>query len=271
MELISFSINENKTQTKPLTKFSQSTSEEATKWQSKHQKRTSYSNISILTTKYDDVQEKINSSENKKQKSNQEEDSILETLKNRGLLDCSTEKKINEYNESLKGKDTKLTRKNSFSYKISLLQEYRIIQKNITICDTQLENLEYMNQMKIKKIEILENARKVVNCKIEGNKVTGKNVNIAFKNNNTSNKNEINIIDLNVADRCEGNKFENNNNYDGIDNNYNKFKFNYESYLVNSIKNVKLNEKENFKASAAPSESKNDNLEAEKLKKVIYI
>lgn len=240
MELIA-SLKE--TQNLPnKTKNSTFTSEEID-LKSNNIKRKSYSNISILTTKYDDVQEKNNFSEKKNLKSNQE-DSIFEKLKNRGLLDFSTEKKLKEYNQSLKREEGSSRQKNDFSYKISLLHEYRIIQKNSAICDTQLENLEYMNQMKNKKIKILENAKTAVNLKIKRNSATEKeNDNFTFKNNKEKNNNQIEAGDRRLI--------------------YND---NYESYLINSIKNVKLG---NNECPTVTTENNNEELQTERIRTVI--
>ncbi len=150
------------------------------------------------------------------------EDSILYSLKNKGLLDSSTEKKLNEYNHSINikyefgnsnGNTNGVTKKNTFS-KIYLIQEYRIIQNNISICNKQLENLEYIRNLKNKKIEILENS------KIYVYKKTDDNFNINYKTHKTNNVNNkeiesrelkkcINNIVLNKKDIC--NVYINNN------------------------------------------------------------
>jgi len=227
-----------------------------TKHNTKHQNS---SNISILTTKYDDFQEKITFSEKKFQKSNHE-DSILEVLKSRGLLDCSIEKKIYEYNLSVKGKEKESSRsnplKNSF---ISLLQDYRIIQKNNAIADTQLENLEYMNKLKNKKIEIMENAKNAVQCKVKANnREASRKKDIDFdigksnKNDKISNyininnnfNNDYHVAAVQINKKCYNNSNSTNSIHDDICKENNDINNNYEDYLVNSIKNVIFSKKD---------------------------
>ena len=242
MELISFSKEKSEQQSKK--RYSQS-SEEESNWVSKNIKRQSYSNISILTTKYDDVHDKFNTSEKKKLKSNQE-DSIIETLKSRGLLNCIIEKKINEYNQSLKRKESSDAMKNNISYKISLLEEYRIIKNNSAICDRRLGNLEDMNQLKNKKLEILEIAKNLLNSKIKFNCLNGKYIN----------------FDDDSKNKCK-NYSENNGKNDNSDNN------NYGAFLVNSIKNVKLDKYiNNYNEALVACAENNKKLEEEKLKNV---
>ena len=144
---------------------------------SNHRKTKSYSNISILTTKTDDLIEKIISPEKSHLKKYYNNDSIFETLKSRGLIDNSLEKKINDYKTSVNLKDD--TNKNIS--KLSLLHECRIIQKNNNICDKQINNLHEISEMKNKKIDILESTLNSIINKI-GNSNTKNKFNI--ENNN---------------------------------------------------------------------------------------
>jgi len=182
-------------------------------WESKNIQIKSYSNISILTTKYDDLNEKNNYYEKKSSKINHE-DSIFDTLKNRGLLDLSLEKKINEFNQNLTNKKSQCN-----ISKMSLIQEYKIIQKNNSICNTQLENLGYMKEMKNKKIEILENIKNSLKKKIYGD---------CYINNNLQESPSVNDNIYKNFDQCNlSNKHEN----------LRKESFNH---LVDCIKNLKI-------------------------------
>ena len=99
---------------------------------------TNNSNISTLTTKPDNNKEKISQCEKEKKHFKNQEDSIFEVLANRGYLDSSLEKKLNDYKILANANDeTKLISENS--YKISLLNEYGLVKKIILYLQNKLK------------------------------------------------------------------------------------------------------------------------------------
>lgn len=125
-------------------------------------------NLSLLTTKTDEISDKLTFSEKKintiiNQTSNFEEDSILENLKLKGLLNKTLEYKIEEYKKDLQ----KSLRKDHNISKFGFIEEVKLIKKNIIFADIELENLLHLKELKEKKIDILENSIISINAKIK--------------------------------------------------------------------------------------------------------
>ena len=157
------------------------------------------SNISNLTTKPDNISEKISHYEKRLNKN--QEDSIFEVLASRGHLDSFLEKQLNDYKILANTNDeTKLTSENSL--KISLLNEYGLVKKNNSISTKQIENLKFANDLKTKKIDILKNSIKSIRDKMnlqkekeEKNSNNNKNLKLNKNDNaNYSDNNEINLL-----------------------------------------------------------------------------
>lgn len=183
-----------------------------------HRQTKSYSNISILTTKTDDYLDKIKSPDKKYLKITPEE-SIFETLKMRGLLDSSLEKKINEFNTSLletsknaekSGKSLLLNNNNKDILKLSLINECKLLQNNNIICNKHIENLCAMKTIKSKKIDILDKSLRAVKTKFDHFKNPGDiHKFIINKETQKYNKNE-NPADCNLLDlkKCQNRLFD---------------------------------------------------------------
>lgn len=125
-------------------------------------------NMSMLTTKTDDIFDRITISDKKintifNQNSHEEDDSILESLKTKGLLNRTLEIKIDEYKKDLK----KTLKQDGNTTKIALINEANLIKKNIQIAKIEQENLCHLKELKEKKVDILENSIASINQKIE--------------------------------------------------------------------------------------------------------
>jgi len=169
-------------------------------------------NISLLTTKTDEAIEKYTYSDKKVYtynniSSNVNDDSLLENLKCKGILNKSLEIKFDEYKNNLKKKNCKET---SFS-KISLIHELSIINKNLFISNIEQENLIHLKNLKEKKIDLLENSINNINEKI-------KDLRLKIAYNNYSENNKIN------------NNFINNNNKEEV--------FNKKNNVNKNLKNI---------------------------------
>jgi hypothetical protein len=125
-------------------------------------------NMSLLTTKTDEISDKITYSDKKMntlshQTSNIEDDSILENLKSKGLLNKTLVFRIDEYKNDLK----KTLKKDKNISKIELINEIKLFKRNIHIASIEQENFWHLNQLKEKKVGILESSIFSVNNKIK--------------------------------------------------------------------------------------------------------
>ena len=125
-------------------------------------------NMSLLTTKTDEISDKMTFSDKKmntisKQISNIEDDSILENLKSKGLLNKTLEFRIDEYKNDL----IKTLKKEKNISKIALINEIKLFKRNIHIASIEQENFWHLNQLKEKKVGILESSIFSVNNKIK--------------------------------------------------------------------------------------------------------
>lgn len=148
-------------------------------------------NLSSLTTKADEIFDKIPNFDKKKntfynQNSNSEDDSILENLKSKGLLNKTLENKIDEYKNDLK--QTLINDKNLS--KIALVNEIKLLNRNIQIANIEQENLLHLKDLKEKKIYILENSKVSINEKIKklNDKINRRSWNNFDKNDKEENK-----------------------------------------------------------------------------------
>jgi hypothetical protein len=131
----------------------------------KHNSINSNSNLSILTTKPESNSGRILTFE--KRHSKNLEDSIFDLLQNRGLLDSSLEKQLNDYKTlAYSNNETIIPTQAENSLKISLLNEYDMVKKNNSISCKQIENMRFINDLKLKKIDFLRNTITSIKNKI---------------------------------------------------------------------------------------------------------
>ncbi len=149
----------------------------------------------MMTKKSEDLFYKFSFSEKKinpdyYNQSYNNDDSILENLKSKGLLNKTLENKFNDYKNEIK--KTKLKERNIS--KISLINEMNLINKNMNIANIEQENLIQIKELKLKKIDILINSISNINKRIRYINEKGlKNNEYNLKNLNL-NKNVKNIL-----------------------------------------------------------------------------
>jgi hypothetical protein len=171
----------------------------------KHKSLNNNSNISILTTKPENNSDRILTLE--KRNSKNLEDSIFDLLQNRGLLDSSLEKQLNEYRLlANSNNETIISIQAENSLKISLLNEYEMVKKNNSISSKQIENLRFITDIKLKKIEFLRNTISSIKNKInilkekEDNKSKTERILNEKDNNNIKENDRYNYIINNSID-----------------------------------------------------------------------